>query len=118
MKRSRLEAIHLPDRRATHGSPVHLIDVENGMEVPISGADRILLHIRNDGPSVATVTIHGGDRLVRLHGNGEAEQIAIAPLETRFVGPIDAAAFTQPGGVIWLDFPPECVGRITAYRVD
>jgi hypothetical protein len=95
-----------------------VIDVARGIEIPIDGAGRLLLHVGNDGPSHATITIRGGDPAFSAHGNGEDERVQIAPLEDRFVGPIDTAAFTQEGGVVWLDFTAETVGRISAYCIE
>jgi hypothetical protein len=115
MPRTRISAIPLPAGRVTGGHPVHVIDTANGIEIPINDARQILLHVGNDGPSVATVTIQGGDPALSLHGNGDSEHIQVAPLESRFIGPIDAAAFRQQGGIVWLDFTPETAGRISVY---
>ena len=93
-----------------------MIDAHNGIEVPIDGLGKLLLHISNNGPSVATLTIRGGNRTLSPHGNGEDERVQIAPGEARFVGPIDPQAFMQEGGVVWLDFTTQTVGRIDAFR--
>jgi hypothetical protein len=95
-----------------------VIDAEQGIEIPVDGVRKLLIHLGNDGPSPATMTIRGGDPAVRQHGNGEDERFQVAATESRFVGPIDTAAFIQEGSVVWLDFTTETVGRITAYRIE
>jgi hypothetical protein len=116
MSRSTLSPIPLPLGRVTRGHPAHVIDTEHGIEIPIDGAREILLLVRNDGPSVATVTIRGGDPAVSPHSNHQAQHLQVSPLETRFLGPIDAAGFAQESGSMLLDFTPETVGRISVYR--
>jgi len=117
MPRLIIEAIYQPLAHLESGEPVHFIDTKNGIEIPIAGAVKILLHVRNDGPSLATVVIQGGNPTVSPHGNGEDEIIQVARRETRFIGPIDVAAFAQLGDVVWLDFTPETVGRLSVYRL-
>jgi hypothetical protein len=95
-----------------------MMDTRNGMEIHIGGARNILLQVSNDGPSTATIVVRGGDRTVRIAGNGEDECVQIASMESRYIGPLDAGEFVQPGGFLWLDFTLETVGRISAYRVD
>jgi hypothetical protein len=118
MSRTIIEAIYQPSARIKSGEPVHFIDTKNGIEIPIAGAAKILLHVKNEGPSLATVVIQGGNRDVSPHGNGEDEIIQVARRETRFIGPIDVAAFAQLGDVLWLDFTPETVGRLSVYRLN
>ena len=117
MSRYRLVAAVQPPGAAISGQPTHVIDVDSGIEVPVPAASKLLLHISNDGPSVATLTIRGGNRALSPHGNGEDERVQIAPAETRFIGPIDPAAFMQEGGVVWLDFTHQTVGRIEAFTL-
>jgi hypothetical protein len=118
MSRTIIEAIYQPSARIKSGEPVHFIDTKNGIEIPIAGAAEILLHVKNEGPSLATVVIQGGNRDVSPHGNGEDEIVQIPRRETRFIGPIDVAAFAQLGDVVWLDFTPETVGRLSVYRLN
>jgi hypothetical protein len=118
MPRYRLLAAVQPPGAFVSGQPSHLIDTDSGIEVPIAGATKLLLHISNDGPSVATLTIRGGKRALSPHGNGEDERVQIASGESRFVGPIDPAAFMQEGGVVWLDFTHQTVGRIEAFALN
>lgn len=116
MARTSLAPIYLPPDRATRTMPHELFNVHDGMAVPIGDAHEVLLHVSNDGPSVTTVIIHGGDPQVRTKGNGEDEQVQVAPGDTRFIGPLDPSAHAQTDGSIWIDFTLESVGRITAYR--
>ncbi|MFN0070081.1 MAG: hypothetical protein ACKVVP_01155 [Chloroflexota bacterium] len=118
MPRTELTAIRLPQERLVHAAPQHLVDTRHGMAVPIGGARKVLLHVRSDGPNVVTVVVRGGDPEVSSEGNGEDERVQVAPLETRFIGPIETAAFSQIGGQVWLDFTSDSVGRISAYRID
>jgi len=118
MSRTIIEAIYQPSALLESGEPIHFIDTKNGIEIPIAGAAKLLLHVRNDGPSLATVVIKGGNRTVSPHGNGEDEIVQVARSETRFIGPIDVATFAQLGDVLWLDFTPETVGRLSVYRLN
>jgi hypothetical protein len=118
MSRLRISAVAHPAERVVRGPAVHVIDTTRGIEIPVNGARQLLLHVSNEGPSPATITIRGGDRALSTHGNGEDERIQVAPLEDRFVGPIDVAAFTQKDGFVWLDFTQETAGRITVYRLN
>ena len=117
MSRLRILAIPHPVGRVVRTHPAHHIDTTRGIEIPVAGARKLLIHLGNDGPSLATMTIRGGDRALCPHGNGEDERFQVAPLESRYVGPIDTAAFTQRDGAVWLDFTMETVGRISAYRI-
>lgn len=117
MSRSRLTAIQIAPEWVLKGHPVHLIDTHDGIEIPVDDAHEVMLHVSNDGASIATMTIRGGDPSKSSGGHGEAENFQVSPLEIRFFGPIDTSAFAQAGNVIWLDFSPGTVGRISAFRI-
>ena len=117
MSRLRILAIPHPVGRVVRTHPAHHIDTTRGIEIPVEGARKLLIHLGNDGPSLSTMTIRGGDRALSPHGNGEDERFQVGPLESRYVGPIDTKAFTQRDGAVWLDFTMETVGRISAYRI-
>jgi hypothetical protein len=117
MSRLRITAIPHPVGQVVQTDPLHVIDPRRGIEIPVAGARQLLIHLGNDGPSAATMTIRGGDPALSHHGNSEDEHVQVAPMESRVVGPIDTDAFAQKGGVIWLDFTTETVGRVSAFRL-
>lgn len=107
----------MPAERRVRTTPHQPIDVTNGMQATIDGADALVVQFHNDGPSPGTVVIRDGEPSMAPESGGGDESVAVAPGETKFIGPLESRRFAQAGDFIWLDFPPDTAGRVAVYRI-